>query len=132
MLFRRFHRYYVHFRPCGVTAMNAPMRQAVPQSFGEHIRTMRKARGLTQEALAEKSGLSVDAVRRVERDAFSPSLETVRKLATGLDLSLKTLFQGLEGDRRDQVQEICDFLARRTGREIRLAWRVVRAMFEER
>lgn len=108
------------------------MRGSVRRRFGEHIRELRKVRGLTQEALAERSKLSVDAIRRIERDAFSPSLETVRKLAGGLDLSLKTLFQGLDGERRDPAQELCDFLARRTPREVKLAWRVLRAMFDDR
>jgi transcriptional regulator with XRE-family HTH domain len=108
------------------------MRGSPRRRFGEHIRELRKARTLTQEELAERSALSVDAIRRIERDAFSPSLETVRKLTVGLDLSLRTLFQGLDGERRDPVQEICDFLGRRSGREVRLAWRVLRAMFEDK
>lgn len=108
------------------------MRGNVRRRFGEHIRDLRKARTLTQEALAERASLSVDAVRRIERGAFSPSLETVRKLAVGLDLSLLTLFQGLDGERRDPVQELCDFLSRRSAREVKLAWRVLRAMFDER
>lgn len=107
-------------------------RANVRKRFGEHIRDQRKSRGLTQEQLAERSGLSVDAVRRIERGAFSPSLETVRKLSEGLDLSLRTLFVGVEGERRDPVQEICDFLANRNAREVKLAWRVLRAMFEDR
>jgi transcriptional regulator with XRE-family HTH domain len=108
------------------------MRAPVRRRFGDHIRDLRKARSLTQEVLAERASLSVDAVRRIERGAFSPSLETVRKLAVGLDLSLTTLFQGLEGDRRDPVQELGDFLGRRSAREVKLAWRVLRAMFDER
>lgn len=108
------------------------MRGSVRRRFGDHIRDLRKARSLTQEALAERASLSVDAVRRIERGAFSPSLETVRKLALGLDVTLQTLFQGLEGERRDPVQEICDFLGQRSAREVKLAWRVLRAMFEDR
>lgn len=108
------------------------MRKSVPRQFGGHIRNLRLARNLTQEALAERSNLSVDAVRRIERGAFSPSLETVRKLSSGLDLSLRTLFHSFEREKRDHVAEICDYLARRSGREVKLAWRVIRAMFEDR
>lgn len=108
------------------------MRKSVPNQFGDHIRNLRQARALTQEGLAERSGLSVDAVRRIERGAFSPSLETVRKLASGLEISLRTLFQTFEREDRDHVAEICDYLARRTGREVRLAWRVIRAMFDDK
>jgi transcriptional regulator with XRE-family HTH domain len=97
--------------------------------FGHHIRKLRKGRNLTQEGLAERSNLSVDAVRRIERGGFSPSLETVHKLSEGLELSLQTLFRGFESQKRDYVAEICDFMSTRTGREAQVAWRVVRAIF---
>ncbi len=100
--------------------------------FGDHLRRLRNSKGLTQEALAERSDLSVDAIRRIERGAFSPSLDTLGKLTVGLDVSLKTLFHSFERERSDQVAEICDFLSSRSGREVQLAWRVLQAMFDER
>ncbi|AKJ05138.1 helix-turn-helix protein [Archangium gephyra] len=100
--------------------------------FGTHLRRLRTAQQLTQEQLAERSGLSVDAIRRIERGAFSPSLETLAKLTEGLDVSLKTLFQTFEREKSDRVAELCDFLSNRSGRDVQLVWRVVRAMFEER
>lgn len=100
--------------------------------FGDHVRKLRTARELTQEVLAERSDLSVDAIRRIERGSFSPSLDTLGKLSKGLDVSLKTLFQGFERERSNAVAEICDFLSLRSGREVELAWRVIQAMFEER
>jgi transcriptional regulator with XRE-family HTH domain len=100
--------------------------------FGNHVRRLRAARKLTQEQLAERSDLSVDAIRRIERGAFSPSLDTLDKLTVGLNVSLKTLFQSFEREKSDRVAEICDFLANRSGRDVQLAWRVLRAMFEER
>lgn len=100
--------------------------------FGSHIRKLRRARKLTQEALAERSELSVDAIRRIERGRLSPTLETLRKLASGLELSLHTLFQNLDSERPSHINEICDFLTRRDGRDLRMAWRVIRAMFEDR
>jgi transcriptional regulator with XRE-family HTH domain len=107
------------------------MRLNVGKRFGVHVRELRHGRQLTQEELAERSQLSVDAVRRIERGAFSPSLETVNKLATGLDVSLRTLFNDFDRDRRDQVAELCDYLGRRNRTELRMVWRVIRAMFEE-
>ena len=106
------------------------MRISLGRKFGAHMRDLRLARGLTQEVLAERSDLSVDAVRRIERGAFSPSLETTSKLAHGLNTSLRTLFETFGRERRDEVAELCDYLASRTGREVRMASRVIRAMFE--
>jgi len=99
--------------------------------FGAHVRTLREARRLTQEALAERSELSVDAIRRIERGAFSPSLNTLAGLAKGLEVSLASLFAGFDRGRRDDVAEIADYLATRTAREVRLVWRVVRALLDE-
>lgn len=107
------------------------MRLNVGKKFGVHVRSLRHARQLTQEELAERSELSVDAIRRIERGAFSPSLETVNKLATGLDVSLRTLFNEFDRDRHDQVAELCDYLGKRNRNELRMVWRVIRAMFEE-
>ncbi len=107
------------------------MRLNVGKRFGVHVRALRHARQLTQEELAERSELSVDAIRRIERGAFSPSLETVNKLASGLDVSLRTLFNEFDRDRHDQVAELCDYLGKRNRTELRMVWRVIRAMFEE-
>jgi len=99
--------------------------------FGSHIRQLRRERNLTQEQLAEGSGLSVDAVRRIERGAFSPSLETLRKLCGGLRLSLRTLFDSFEPRHRDEVADICDFLQTCSRSQLRQAKRVLHALFDD-
>lgn len=60
--------------------------------LAERIRSLRRLRGLTQEQLAERSELSVDAVRRIERAAFSPTVRTLERIAAGLDTSVPDLF----------------------------------------
>ena len=77
-------------------------------SFGRHVRSCRRARGLTQEELAESCGLSADTIRRLEQGSFSPSLDTLRKLCKGLDLRLSTLFEGFELGERDTRREFSD------------------------
>ena len=70
--------------------------------FGKHIRSLRKARGLTQEALAKRSQLAADTIRRLEHGSFSPTLTTVRKLSGGLGIQLSTLFESMSaGDGRN-------------------------------
>ena len=66
------------------------------RAFGQHIRTLRKARMLTQEALGKRSGLSTDTIRRLEQGSFSPSLDTLTKLCGGLELLPSTLFETFE------------------------------------
>jgi predicted ATPase/transcriptional regulator with XRE-family HTH domain len=55
--------------------------------FGETLRRFRLAAGLSQEMLAERSGLSRNGVSDLERGArLAPRLETVRMLAGALEL----------------------------------------------
>ena len=57
--------------------------------FGALLRAYRLAAGLTQEALAERAGLSARGISDLERGARrSPQRATVELLSTGLDLSL--------------------------------------------
>src|SRR5690606_6371367 len=99
--------------------------------FGRHVRSLRRARGQTQDQLAERSALSADTIRRLEHGSFSPSLETLRKLCTGLDLQLSTLFEAFELGARSESRELVDLLAFRSQRELIMATRMLRALFEE-
>jgi transcriptional regulator with XRE-family HTH domain len=101
------------------------------RSFGRHVRSLRRARGMTQEVLAERCGLSADTIRRLEHGSFSPSLDTLRKLCGGLDLMLSTLFESYELGARNEARELIDLLATRGPRELVLATRVLRALFAE-
>jgi non-specific serine/threonine protein kinase len=56
-------------------------------SFGDLLRQHRVAAGLTQEALAERAGLSVHGIQKLERGGTHPYRDTVRRLMSGLQLS---------------------------------------------
>lgn len=99
--------------------------------FGAKVRALRGERNLTQEELAQRSEISVDSIRRIERGELSPSLSTLIKLAEGLDLRLRTLFSGLDNETRQPtplVDQICDFLHHLSPNEVVRARRVLRAM----
>lgn len=55
------------------------------------IRFLRLERGWSQERLAEESGLSRDAISRIERGDRQPSLETLQRIADALEVSLSSL-----------------------------------------
>jgi predicted ATPase/DNA-binding XRE family transcriptional regulator len=62
------------------------------ERFGDQLRRHRQAAGMTQEALAERSGLSVRGISDLERGVKQrPHPETVRLLAAALDLSPEAL-----------------------------------------
>jgi len=96
--------------------------------FGRYVRQLRRARGLTQEVLAERSDLSADTIRRLEHGGFSPSLDTLLKLCIGLDLLLSTLFSAFELCENDVTREVIDLLGTRSPRELTLAMDLLRAL----
>ncbi len=61
-------------------------------SIGEQLRTLRGQRGLTQEALAERSGISVDLIKKLEQgQRVSARLTTLIALANALDAPLSQM-----------------------------------------
>lgn len=60
--------------------------------FGRRLRQLRRQKDLTQEQLAEATGLSVDMLSNIERGVNAPSFETIEKLAQALDIHANTLF----------------------------------------
>jgi len=64
--------------------------------FGAILKAERLKRNLSQEALAELSGLSRNYVSSIERGMASPSLGTLEKLAKALGLSLTKLVSKYE------------------------------------
>ena len=55
------------------------------------IQKYRIAQGLTQENLAERVDLSVSYISEIENGKKRPSLKTLEKIATALDVSLVSL-----------------------------------------
>ena len=64
--------------------------------FGAALREWRVRRQLTQEQLAERSGLSYKFIGEVERGRGNPTLATMAKLARALDVGLAVLVSGVE------------------------------------
>ena len=62
------------------------------KAFGRRIRELRHERGLTQEALAERAGMHWTYISAVERGLRNVSLDSIARLAQGLQVSWATLF----------------------------------------
>jgi len=59
--------------------------------IGDRLRDLRKRRLLTQEQLAERSGVGIATIVRVERNQVEPRGSTIRKLAEALDIDPEEL-----------------------------------------
>ena len=62
------------------------------EKFGNRIRLLRGDRGLTQEQLAERAGISVDFLSLIERGKNSPSFDNLDDIAGALGVSVAELF----------------------------------------
>jgi transcriptional regulator with XRE-family HTH domain len=80
------------------------------QRIARRARDLRAARGLTLEALAERSGVSRSMISLIERGESSPTAVLLERLATGLGVPLASLFDAPAADaepiarRADQAQ----------------------------
>lgn len=63
-----------------------------PNKFGEAVRNFRTAAGLTQEELADHSGLDRSYIGGIERGERNPTLSVIEKIAEGLGVTLAELF----------------------------------------
>jgi transcriptional regulator with XRE-family HTH domain len=62
------------------------------RKLGQRIASLRKARKLTQEQLAEAIGCSVEFISLVERGVNAPSVAGLEKFAKILKTEVKELF----------------------------------------
>jgi len=65
-----------------------------------NVRKVRKKRGLTQEELARKVGVSRQTIVNVEQGRYKPSILLALKIAKVLDADVETLFKLEEVDWR--------------------------------
>ena len=59
--------------------------------IGDRLRDLRKRSLLTQKQLAEKSGVGVTTIIRIERNQVEPHGSTIRKLAEALSVAPEEL-----------------------------------------
>ncbi len=67
-----------------------------PPDVGRRIRTLRATRGFSLRGLAERSGLSVNAVSLIERGQSSPTVSSLHRLATALGVRVVDMFGGAD------------------------------------
>lgn len=61
--------------------------------FGKHVKELREARNLSQEALANEADVPISQIGRIERGEVNPTLSTMDSLAQALKISLADLLK---------------------------------------
>jgi transcriptional regulator with XRE-family HTH domain len=60
-------------------------------NLGESIKSFRKQKGLSQKELAEKSGISANAMCSIENDNAFPSKSTIKSICNALSIPTSLL-----------------------------------------
>ena len=70
-------------------ASDASHKESV--AFGPHLRALRQSASMTLKQVAERAGLAVSTISKIENDRMSPTYDVLLKLARGLGVDLVTL-----------------------------------------
>jgi transcriptional regulator with XRE-family HTH domain len=80
-----------------VEATATPLPENIDTRIANTVRALRAELHMTLEELAAKSGVSRSMISLVERGESSPTAVVLEKIATGLNVSLATLFEESRG-----------------------------------
>lgn len=69
-------------------------------TFAEKLKSIRKQAGMSQERLAEKLGVSRQAVTKWETDAGIPDIENIMAISALFDISIDELLSGEKGAKK--------------------------------
>jgi transcriptional regulator with XRE-family HTH domain len=72
-------------------------------SFGQHLRALRAAAGLSRAELARRAGVPVGTLRNWEGDRGFPNLPTAMRLAEALGVPVELLAEGVEDPGEDEA-----------------------------
>ena len=101
------------------------------QALGRRIKALRKQAALTQEGLAERTGLNPKFISGIERGRENPTLDTLIRLATELGVQLVELFDfDLDGVSTAGLKKAATDLTGRLDTEsLRRVLRILRAAY---
>ncbi len=75
----------------------------IKELFGKRVREFRKAKGFTQDVLAEKVDIDTYIISNIENGKSFPSLATLAKLIEALDSEPKDLFDFFHHQQPDDI-----------------------------
>lgn len=64
----------------------------IARTVGERIRQIRKSKGLSQEKVALKAGITTSYMGQVERGEKSPTVDSLEKISYALNVPISELF----------------------------------------
>ena len=72
--------------------MGQKEKKPLAAQFGARVADMRRQLGMTQESLAERTGISQESLSRMEKGAIAPRFERLQSFADAFNCSVAELF----------------------------------------
>ncbi len=66
------------------------------KQFGTEIKSVRKAKKITQLQLASLCDIDIRTIQRIEKGEFNPSLRVLIRIANAFEMSLSSLIKQVE------------------------------------
>lgn len=108
---------------------------AIAEEIGERIREIRRARRMTQAALAEAIGRTEDSVSQIERGLNLPTIDTVLAMAKALTIPVDHIISSPElreadAQKKTELSEASLMLATMAPGDLNLAIKLLRVLVE--
>ena len=99
--------------------------------LGTRLKAARKGRDVTQERLAELSGVSARHIAKIEKGDVNPSFEVLSTLVKTLGVSFDAIFDPASEQVEAEIQEVAGLYRACPEQERRLMLAVIRTMLRE-
>ena len=102
----------------------------VQDAFGKRLRDIRRRKDMTQEKLADLSGLSIQYIGEIERGKRNPSLTSIEMLASALGMSVSDLFdlEAFQVTNNEMKTKLIDQINRADDEQLRIFYAISRAV----
>lgn len=96
------------------------------EKFGNRLREIRKAKGYTQEQVAEKIGIEPPNISKLEKGAHFPLPENIEKIAKALDIDIRELFDFQHFDEKNVlIKKLKNYIDNADKKEIEFLYKTI-------
>jgi transcriptional regulator with XRE-family HTH domain len=97
---------------------------------GSRIKQMRKVRNLSQEELAEKTGMSSKYLSSIERGLENPTFDAFLRISRALDIPVYELFNYSSQQSQKEIKnQLIDLISNSDKDRLELAGKIIRGIY---
>ncbi len=102
---------------------------SLKEKFGKRIKELRKAKGYTQEEIAELVNIEPPNISKIESGTHFPQPENLEKFAHSLNVSIKDLFDFEHFDTKTiLLNKINNFLNETETRDLEFIYKIITSL----